>query len=250
MASHNLQIRDKDGFSFHYRPGTADENQLDFPLDMFMIPEYRIWPHHVVVDVGGHIGTFAVPMAKKVPRGKVYSIEPGKESYSILEKNVLLNGLGNVSLHNLALTDYQGTARLYHAPDNETWGDSITNPEGEAEEVRADTLENFLEENNIEKVDFMKVNCEGAEFEIIQSSTKDTLSKISLLLILYHCDYNEGQTEQSMIEHLKEKGFRVWVREKEGERGWIIARNKKVFHLPTLRQVRFMMKNLIRKIVN
>ena len=222
-----MKIVKKNNFKFYYRANTADDLQLNYNQNMFFIPEYNIEPNDIVIDIGSHIGTFAVPMAHRIPEGKIYAIEARKETFDILRKNIVLNDLHNVSVHNIALTNFKGSTKLYYAPYNQNWGDSITNISKESEIVKTNTLGKFMQENEIDHCNFMKINCEGAEFEIILSSSKKTLKKIKLLLILYHSDFNKNHSEKKLIDYLRECDFEVSVRNKSEKRGWIIAKNIK-----------------------
>ncbi|MFC1669094.1 FkbM family methyltransferase [Spirochaetota bacterium] len=221
-----MQIKKVDNYQFYYRPDTADEIQLRNDNTMFLIPEYDLKQNDTIFDIGAHIGTFTVPTSSKVPRGKIFAIEARKETFEILKKNVEINKVSNVSVHHLALTDFKGETKLYIAPHRQNWGDSITNVSDEYEIVKANTLTNYMVENKIEHCNFMKINCEGAEFEIILSSPKETLRKIKLMLILYHCDFNKNHTEKELIKYLKKCGFKTSIRDRKEKRGWIIARRK------------------------
>lgn len=65
----------------------------------------------VVFDVGAHIGSFALKAARLVgEEGLVVALEPELENYRILKENIELNGLENVVLLPMALSDFQGTA--------------------------------------------------------------------------------------------------------------------------------------------
>ena len=217
------------GLKFIYREHTCDEQQLAInPIPLF-VPEYHHGIEDVIIDVGAHIGAFALHAALKAPLGKVYAIEPSKKSFELLQMNKSLNGLENVVACNLALYDRKGFARLSHYPEHpsfggQSWGNTLTLTFHEGEIVRTDTLANFLEDNKILKCNYMKVNCEGSEFEIILSTPKEHLRRTYLYLVLYHCDMNWNHKPEELAEHFKENGFEVDLRKKEHERGWIVAR--------------------------
>jgi len=214
-------------FSFHYRENTSDERQLNHDLNMFLIEEYEISPNDTVIDVGAYIGTFSIPLSEKLSSGKIYALEPCLDTFEVLEKNVELNLASNVFIFKLAFFDKVGTTKLYHHPDNKKWADSITMPFSCSHEmVETTTLEKFMTDNFIEECEFMKVNCEGAEFNFVLSSDKATLRKIKLMLILYHCDCNKDYSEVQLIDHLESSGFKVSLRNISKTRGWIVAKKE------------------------
>ena len=239
-------------FEIAYRKDTADETIIhndSFDNDIFFsrVPEYNPDDNHVIIDIGAHIGTFALLSSSKVNKGKVYAIEANKDSYNFLRINVALNQCKNISIHHLAISDKNGISILHH--DSENWGHSTTKkifPSNETvvcecgrsfgkvrkflpsnETVESSTLTNFLKTNQIEKCHFMKLNCEGAEFPILLSTPKNILERFSIILVLYHCDLWNNNTEDDLISHLESSGFSCVIRHKSDKRGWIIATSHK-----------------------
>ena len=226
-----MKVKEFGKLKVAYREGTCDEDVIRecFIEDVFFknVPEYHLKSNHTIIDIGGHIGAFSMLAASKLKKGKVYSVEPSRDSYEFLKKNALLNNLSNIFIYNLALTDYKGTARLYHNLKTGSWGDTIAkNISNEYEDVKTDTLDNFMKDNNITRCDFMKMNCEGSEFQIILNSPIETLQKINTILILYHLDRVSDHSEYDLISHLRTSGFWVKVKNKTKNRGWIIGRKK------------------------
>ncbi|MBV6397074.1 MAG: hypothetical protein HFACDABA_02679 [Anaerolineales bacterium] len=224
-----LAIGDFDGYQIAYRKGTADElvAKHSFGNDIFFsgVPEYRPAEDHIIIEVGAHIGTFSILAASKVKRGHVYAIEASADSANYLRVNAALNHCDNLSVHQLALADREGALELYH--DTGTWGHSTVKAYSQASEtVRATTLSAFIKSNHIERCDFIKFNCEGAEFPILMSATAEVLQNIKMMLILFHCDLWAKNTELDLIAHLEEAGFKCVVRNQIGGRGWIVAENR------------------------
>ena len=224
-----IGIKSIEGFELAYRKGTADENVIahSFDHDIFFSgsPEYQSADDNVIIDVGAHIGTFSLLASSKVKRGKVYAIEASEDSFNLLRINVALNKATNISLHHLAITDRQGTCRLYYDRDN--WGHStVSNHSRGYEIVNSCTLADFLESNKIDKCHFMKLNCEGAEFPILLSTPGSLLQRFDVILVLYHCDLWTSNTETDLISHLHSADFSTIVRNQSEKRGWIIAIRK------------------------
>jgi len=70
----------------------------------------------------------------------------------------------------------------------------------------------------------MKLNCEGAEFPILLSTTYEILQCFHLILIFYHCDLYSGKTENDLINHLEQCNFKCTINRQNEQRGWIIAK--------------------------
>jgi len=223
-----LAVEAIDGFEVAYRKGTKDEEVLEhsFSNDIFYsgLPEYHPAEDDVIIDIGSHIGTFSLLSSSKVGRGKVYSVEACQDTFNVLRINVALNGLSNVSTHHLAITDKESPVKLYH--DTGNWGHSVTMAYSAlSETVESTTLSRFLQRNHIESCQFMKLNCEGAEFPILLSTSPKVLGRFGTILVLYHCDLWGANTERDLLSHLQSAGFKCVIRNQDEHRGWIIATN-------------------------
>lgn len=120
----------------------------------------------VVVDGGASYGIYTIAAARLVgPAGRVVSFEPGLESFSTLQRNIALNGFENVCAFHAALSDKDGTARLYHegrGPTSFSLGASGDKP-CKWEEVETRALEGSLSPDEANKVGLIKLDIEGAE---------------------------------------------------------------------------------------
>lgn len=222
------------GFEMAYRTNTADERVIkqSFENDIIFsgVPEYQPDGDHIIIDVGAHIGTFSIFAASKTKQGRVYAIEASQDSFNFLKINVALNKCNNVSIHHLALADKDGSIALYH--DQGSWGHStVKRLSLSSETVNSCTLSSFLEENGINECHFMKLNCEGSEFPILLNTPNDVLRKFGIILVMYHCDLWENNTEDDLVSHLMSSGFKCVFRNRDPKRGWIIAENLTKLHV-------------------
>jgi FkbM family methyltransferase len=225
-----LKIGSFGGFQVAYRGDTADENVLvhSFDHDIFFagVPNYLPAETDVILDVGAHIGTFAILAASKVSRGAVYAIEACEDTFNYLRINAALNRLENLSTFHLALYDRPGKCTLYY--DSGNWGHSIASQlSNRSEVVECCTLQQFFDDNHIEKCSFIKFNCEGAEFPILLSSPANLLRRVEKMLVLYHSDLWANNTPEELINHLEASGFDCIVTNRTEKRGWIIATNSR-----------------------
>lgn len=225
-----LQSINKQSFSIYYRPGTADESVIaeSFENDLFLrfTPEYRIRPHHIIFDIGAHIGCFSLLAASRLTTGKVFAYEPSADTFGVLEKNVTQNAPNRVFPHQLAVAGTNGRTALYHDTRTGNWGHTITRAVStETEMVNTETLATILEKEKIAHIDFIKFNCEGAEFEILLNTPPEVLANIDCMLILYHGYLEENISRHQLARHLRSNGFRIhWrYRNRDDDSGWMIA---------------------------
>ncbi|MBI4422437.1 MAG: FkbM family methyltransferase [Elusimicrobia bacterium] len=176
---------------------------------------FALSPGDVVLDIGGHIGSFAVYAAQRAARVIVY--EPDASSHAQLLKNLAANGLINVTARQEAVAGRSGSrpiypARLNSAENNFYWG----GPRGTA--VSCVTLEEAFRAHGLERCDFLKIDCEGAEYEILRAAPADVLARVRRIGIEAHVGRFFGIDDPSavpatLLDLLRRAGFETehWV---------------------------------------
>ena len=141
-------------------------------------------PGKTFIDVGASFGIYSLVASQLVGRtGRVLSFEPTSASFRVLEQNIALNRLLNVSAFHLALCDTTGTTWLYHGrePGSNSLGrGSAHGQKGEA--VSAERLDNVLVQRTVDKVDVIKMDVEGAE-ELVLRGAQQALSTFKPIII-------------------------------------------------------------------
>jgi FkbM family methyltransferase len=142
--------------------------------------ESALAPGMVVIDGGANLGIYTVLASRVVgDSGCVLAFEPGETSFRSLQNNVALNGAHNVRTFKRALSNVSGRARLYHS------GGGLVSysifPEdgsaGEFEEIETTTIDDTLAAERIDRVDFLKLDVEGAE-ELALRGAEQLLSRV------------------------------------------------------------------------
>jgi FkbM family methyltransferase len=222
-----LRLLKRGGDRFWVRRGTCDEEVLRarYARYRFLARGHRLSRDDVIVDLGAHIGAFAVTAARAAPGGHVHAIEPAAETYDLLARNLALNGLHNATPHQFAVSDRPGPATLYRGSDS--WGDSIyrdgSGSGSGSERIETVTLDELLYERRIERVDYMKVNVEGAEYPILLGAAEETLRKVRHMLVEYHRSHDHHPSE--LVARLRGCGFTVLNCSAHSEtgKGWLTA---------------------------
>jgi len=177
----------------------------------------------VVVDVGANIGYYTILMAKKCK--KVYAIEPDKECFDILKKNVEENNLKNVVLINKAASDKR--EKKYLVRDEENLGNSrISETRNEKLDtgVLTETLDNLL--INEQYISLIKVDTQGWEPEVI-SGTKKIIKRDQPTIFL---EYTPGEyRDNKMINFLKKNYKNIWSINDFASVPWPIYKGVKVY---------------------
>jgi len=163
------------------------------------------------LDVGAGIGDFSISVAQRLPGSRVIALEPFPSSHQLLLDNIRLNRVSNVQALGYALGAGSGPHRL-RAGQAEP-GQSSTARRGPGvttheEEVPGRSLAGLFEELGIERCDFLKMDCEGAEYEILMTADGATLARIGHIALEYHDLYTDHSHEE-LAEFLGAKGYRI-----------------------------------------
>lgn len=177
-------------------------------FDMF----YEIQNEDVVVDIGAHVGIFALKAARKTKKGIVVAVEPYLPTYNLLMYNLAQNSIQNVIGINEALSDFTGTTRLYVGLDSlshtisEERKDAFEHSPKVSIEVKTETLDELICRLNLHRVDFVKINAEGSELSILKGAER-LLGNYDVSLAIASDHY---PTEfQEITKYLQERGYKI-----------------------------------------
>lgn len=118
----------------------------------------------VIVDIGANVGNFSYYMYDQAK--EIYAIEAAQENFTILNNFVIENKLTKIKPFHLAISDSNGEQDLYK---NRGCGGYSLMIGAFSERVKTKTLASFIKENNIEKIDILKIDVESAETPIFES---------------------------------------------------------------------------------
>jgi len=163
----------------------------------------------IIIDIGANIGAFSIFAAKKYPKSRIFSYEPDEKNFEKLKKNLSVNGIENVKIFNYAVGKDNGKMFLFSNLDGSfgTVGSSTIEEGPIKKEVQSINLENILKINKIDFCDLLKLDCEGAEYDILYSSNKETFDKIDLISLEYH--NLQGHKGTNLEVFLKNLGYDV-----------------------------------------
>lgn len=144
----------------------------------------------VVVDIGAHIGTFSCLAASLAREGRVLAYEPEPSNFALLSENLALNGFARARAFERAVAGAAGPRTLHLSLKPTTTGGHSLHRNGERSiEVECTTLDAIVEENGLDRIDFLKLDCEGAEVEILEAASPATREKLRRGAIeLHHAD--------------------------------------------------------------
>ena len=176
-------------------------------------------PGMTFVDVGANEGLYATFAARCVgPEGSVVAVEPSSREIGRLSRNLELNHLENVLTFPVAASNRSGQADLriadYGHEGHNTLGAFIYDTSlARTETVRLSPLDDVVRDANIERVDVMKIDVEGAELAVLQGA-RGVLSRDRPILVVELCDatlQHQGASSQDVLRLLKEYGYRTFT---------------------------------------
>jgi len=161
-----------------------------------------------MVDIGGCIGTTALPYSRLY--SKVYAFEPNPESFSFLQENIQQNNCNNITAFNLALSDrhYKGISERYGNNSG-----MVIFRENAVGSVESSTLD----DQNIENVDFIKIDTEGTEYLVLKGA-EQTLRNYKPLVQLEVNGCAErlfGIDSKQIYDFMTSLGYRYYDRSDE-----------------------------------
>ncbi len=191
----------------------TDNTLLDMVHEIFFSHVYNpadfsIGADDIVVDIGANIGVFALFAAQRT-KNTIYAFEPFSVNVNFLNRNINTNGFHNIVTHQVAVSDRIGSAKLFLS---EISGGHLLfdhNIKGKLEncvEVPCITLQRIMDDNNLERIDFLKLDCEGSEGSILMSTPSTYLKRIGKIAMEFH--NNVSQLKHNDIRGLMgELGF-------------------------------------------
>jgi len=176
-----------------------------------------------VIDVGSNLGYYVLLEAGQIgSQGRLFAIEPVPRTFAILEQNIALNQIGNASAENLAMSSESAELTMNvteqfnwaHIPQkqmNSNRAKDMSRWVRETISVRGLTLDDFVQSRNIECVNFLRMDTEGYETEIIKGAANvlATHRPLKILMEVHPFLSDDIGPFAEMLSFLYEKGLRV-----------------------------------------
>jgi FkbM family methyltransferase len=161
----------------------------------------------VIIDIGANNGVYSVYSAVKSKNTIVYSYEPVPATYETLVENINLNKLKkNIIPFNLGIASKKEKRKLFCG------GGSLYNSlifkKAKFLDIHCISLKDVFELNGLKNCDILKIDCEGAEFEILYNTPKACFSMIKEIRMEYHnIGYNQDYNIDTLTNFLISRGY-------------------------------------------
>ena len=206
----NLENLDLFGCLNNFKYTNDKDREVALPLyeifcdNLYVKSHCKINNGDIVVDIGANVGFFSYFAICK-GASKVYSFEPSKKSVETLKSNF---NFPNLIVEESAVTKSNGEVTFYY-DELSSIGSSLYNPElGNGVVCKSTNLNYYVVQNNIPKINYLKIDCEGSEYEIIEDLSEDYLRyNIDNICMEYH-NNTDGRLIP-LLDKLKKCGFNV-----------------------------------------
>lgn len=140
----------------------------------------------LILDIGANIGWYSILFSKKFPQATIYSFEPIHETYKYLITNLMLNKANNVFPLNIGISEKDSFSTYYYFPEGSVLASErnlIECSKAKKTTCKVTSLDTFINEQNINKIDFIKCDIEGAELSAITGGIHAIKRFLPIMLI-------------------------------------------------------------------
>lgn len=167
-----------------------------------------------VIDVGAHIGYYSLLSAKLVgEKGRVFAFEPDPRNFSLLSKNIEVNGYKNIVLEQKAVSSESGITKLYICEEASIYNRTYDPGDGSKFiEVESISLDDYFKSRN-DKIDFIKIDVEGSEYSVIQGMINLLEKNINVIIVTEFAPnllQKFGIEAKEYLDLLIKYGFRLY----------------------------------------
>jgi FkbM family methyltransferase len=160
-------------------------------------------PNPYIIDCGANIGFSIIKLKMQYPNCSILAFEPDAKNFDLLKKNTAQ--FSNITLENKAVWNIDTTLNFNMSG---TQGSAFDKESTETKPVTAVRLKTYLQK----KVDFLKIDIEGAEYEVLMDC-RDELVNVDNLFLEYHGVFEEQYKFYNLIDILKDLNYKVYIKE-------------------------------------
>ena len=196
-----IRVRAVNDFPLLIRPGTSDIHVFwDTFSNKYHLPPFQLGPEPVILDLGANVGYTAAHLATLYPNAKVFAYEMDHNNYEIAKQNLF--HFPHAKIFHAAVWGSDGS--VGYDSNSEAWGFHIINDGGE--KICAKSMQTIICQNSLKKIDYVKMDVEGAEANILESDCGWLQSVMSIKIELHQC-FNPKANFENCMKILKEHDF-------------------------------------------
>jgi FkbM family methyltransferase len=200
---------------FHYRLDISDYMQWLIYFGIQAEPREKLYgmikPGMTILDIGANIGETSMAFSKLAgEKGRVFSFEPDPQTFAHLLTHLELNACTNVIPFNKGLGQKEGELFLEEGEHN-SGGNRISPDQRRGKKIAVTTLDQFLKENGVEKIDFIKIDVEGYEYNVLLGAGETITKHHPAFFIELVNDFleDQGASSKMLVEFLTDRKYSI-----------------------------------------
>jgi len=190
-------------------------------IEEYKTKNFQIKNNDIIIDVGAHIGLFSLYASQFCKTGSIYSFEPVKENYQLFLENTQINNLKQIKPFNLAVSSSNSDVTLYLNEDES--GHSMFSESLKTITVKSISLQRIFDDNQIKNCNFLKLDCEGTEYEILENLPISYFSKIEKIIIEYHMADTHPELLSKLKKLLISQNYNIEIKKLFSDIGFLYA---------------------------
>jgi FkbM family methyltransferase len=208
LPYHQPGIYNLNGLKVHFTNGPEILHSLEeiFVSDVYNIEFDNDQPY--ILDCGANMGLATIYLKRRYPKASIVAFEPDKNNFELLKINTGQANWSNIELRQEAIWKEDTLLRF---KSEGTLGSKISNQQNDGPsytEVKACRLRNLLDR----KVDFLKLDIEGAEYEVLKDCA-DRLHMVQYLFIEFHGSFKNMHELNTIFDIVVRAGFSYYIKE-------------------------------------
>lgn len=216
---------------FKYFPSTYEAENFEFLA-------HSCKPGAVIIDIGAHIGLFSV-IASQVTgnKGKVYAFEPAPSTYQLLQKTLSINHNQSViETFQKAVGRETGKITFFVSDGQADNGNSLVNYKDDRPlhgiDVEVTSIDAFVKEKKLNKLDFIKIDVEGAEYDTLRGAAETLQNLKPVCIVAIHPEpiKAKGDRLEDIYDFIISRKYRIMFNNKEFSKAEFLA-NKEMIDL-------------------
>ena len=161
----------------------------------------------IIIDCGANIGLATIFFKQLYPKSKIICFEPDPQLFKMLKFNLMQFNYNDIDIYNCAIWTANKTLIF---ENDQSWGGKIVNNSSKKTiNVSALDFKKFVNQ----KVDFLKIDIEGAEYEVLKDSMSLIINNVENIFFEYHSDSNKSQRLGEILSIFESNNFRYHISE-------------------------------------
>jgi FkbM family methyltransferase len=193
-----------------------NKKEIDILREVFEARSYSdYFPFYqkvTIIDIGAHYGYFSLFSSKNTNSATlIFAFEPDISNYRALCSNIEKNNAANIRPVNCAIAGTKETSRLYKgkSPNNSLMQNYSLVQKDKYTEIQTTTLSQIIYDYSIKQIDFLKMDCEGSEYAILETMPDEVFNLIKTVSMEFHDLKNDQYNGQFIVDLLRKHCFEI-----------------------------------------